>query len=157
MAETYLTREGYEKLRTQLAELKERKQKLALEIEDCREQGDLRENAGYHAAKERQAETLRLIDEISEKLRGAKLIDEIKGPSDQVRIGAKVTLEDGNDKEKYTYILVGPDESNPVEGKISVHSPLAQGLLGAKAGQDVKLNLPVGAKVFKVVKVEYGA
>jgi transcription elongation factor GreA len=154
MAKTYLSREGYDKLRKQLDVLKAEKRQTSKDIGEAMEQGDLRENAGYTAAKERQAELLRRIGEIEEKLSGAQLIEELGVSTDEVRIGAKVTLGDGEDKLVYT--LVGPEESDPMKGKLSVHSPLAQGMLGAKAGQTVEIKLPAGAKKFKVLKVEYG-
>lgn len=153
MPKTYLSRDGREKLIKDLENLKKEKQKTSIDIKEAMEQGDLRENAGYTAAKERQAELLRRIADIEEKLANAQLIEELGVVTDEVRIGATVTLSDGEDEFDYT--LVGPEESDPTKGRISVHSPLAQGLLGAKAGQEVQVQLPAGPKKFKVVKVRY--
>jgi transcription elongation factor GreA len=153
MAKTYLSRDGFEKLRKELERLKAEKRQVSKDIGEAMEQGDLRENAGYKYAKDRQAELLRRIGEIEEKLTGAQLIEELGLKTDEVRIGACVTLSDGGDEFEYT--LVGPEESDPVKGRISVHSPLAQGMLGAKAGQQVEIRLPAGPKKFKVVKVVY--
>lgn len=153
MAKTYLSRDGREKLIQQLEALKKEKQQVSKDIGEAMEQGDLRENAGYTAAKERQAELLRRIAEIESKLSSAQLIEELGVATDEVRIGATVTLSDGEDE--FAYTLVGQEESDPAQGKISVQSPLAQGLLGAKAGQDVKVQLPAGVKSFRVVKVAY--
>ncbi|MBI4056406.1 MAG: transcription elongation factor GreA [Elusimicrobia bacterium] len=152
--EVYLSREGYEKLENELQKLKKMKVELSKEIGEAMEQGDLRENAGYTAAKERQAEVLRRIVEIEQKLKGAKLIDELNLPKDKVRIGTKVTLKEKESGEEFVYTLVGEDESDPLEGKISVHSPLAQGILGLKMGKEANVSLPTGIKVFKILKVE---
>lgn len=154
MPENYITREGYAKLYKDLEKLQKLKKELSKEIGEAMEQGDLRENAGYTAAKERQAETLRRIGEMEEKLRGARLIDELKLPKNEIRIGAKVTLMDKDSGREVVYVLVGTDDSDPSQGKISVQSPLAQGLLGVKVGQEAKVSLPSGIRIFKVLKVE---
>ena len=153
MNDTYLTREGYEKLHLELEKLKKLKTELSKEIGEAMEQGDLRENAGYTAAKERQAEILRRIGETEFKLKGARLIEEMNLPKGEVRIGAKVTLKEKDSGEEHVYTLVGSDESDPVRGKLSVYSPLAQGLLGLKAGKEAKIPLPAGVKSFKILKV----
>jgi len=154
MNETYLTRAGYEKLADDLKALKKHRTELSKEIEEAREKGDLKENAEYHAAKERQAEILRRIQEIEEKLRKAQLIDEIKVEKDKVQIGVKVTLLESDSNEEFEWTLVGPEESDPVSGRISVYSPLAQGILGHKVGEKVQVALPAGSKTFKIVKTE---
>lgn len=153
MAETYLTREGYNKLVKDLEQLKKRKVELSHEIGEAREKGDLKENAEYHSAKERQAEILRRIHETDEKLRGARIIEELDMPKDEVRIGLTVTVEEKESGEELTYTLVGPDESDPTHGKISVYAPLAQGMLGKKKGATVQVQLPGGLKSFKIVKI----
>ena len=154
MADTYLTRAGYEKLVEDLKGLKKTRTELSKEIEEAREKGDLKENAEYHAAKERQAEILRRIHETEDKLKRAQLIDDIKIKDGEVQIGVKVTLLDKEDREEYVWILVGQDESDPLKGRISVYSPLAQGILGKKVGQDVEVKLPAGLKKFKILKTE---
>lgn len=154
MTETYLTRAGYEKLKGDLEDLKKKKRRLSTEIGEAAEKGDLRENAEYTSAKEKQAEVLRRIGEIESKLKGAQLIDELKVPKGEVRIGVKVTLKEKESGEEFSYSLVGPEESDPAQGKISVLSPLAQGLLGHKKGEEVKVILPAGAKVFVILDTE---
>lgn len=153
MVEAYMSKAGYEKLLKELEMLQQRKKDLSREIGETREQGDLRENAGYHFAREKQSETLRRIAEISERINGAKIIDDMNLPKDEVIIGMKVTLQD-SDKDEYQYILVGAEESDPTAGKISVHAPLAQGLLGHKVGEDVVVPLPAGNMKFKILKIE---
>src|SRR3989338_965453 len=119
MSETYLTREGYEKLRLELERLKKRKVELSREIGEAAEQGDLKENAGYTASKEKQEEVLRRINEIQIKLKSARLIDELELPKGEIRIGAKVTLKEKESGEEFVYALVGGEESDPLQGKIS--------------------------------------
>jgi transcription elongation factor GreA len=154
MAETYMSKAGYEKLQKDLEKLKEEKKQLSVEIADTRAQGDLSENFGYHAARAKQAEVLKRINEIEEKLKNARLTEDLKVNKDEVRIGAFVHLKD-DDGDDYEYTLVGPDEADPLKGMISVMSPLAQSILGAKKGQEVTANLPNGQRKFKVIKVEY--
>jgi transcription elongation factor GreA len=154
MGETYISRAGYEKLIKEVEALKQRKQDLSKEIGETREQGDLRENAGYQYAREKQAETIRRIAEISDRLAGAKIIDDMNLPKDQVIIGMKVTIKDMSDNEEYEYSLVGGEESDPASGKISVHAPIAQGLLGHKVNEIVDVPLPGGKTKFKILKIE---
>ena len=152
MADTYLTRAGYEKLREELKSLMQQKSQTSLDIGEAREKGDLKENAEYHSAKEKMAEIMSRIGKIQDKLQSAKIIDEMNIPKDTVAIGTTVTLED-SDGETSEYTLVGEDESDPLEGKISVQSPLAQGLLSKKVKETVEVQLPAGPRSFKILKV----
>src|SRR5689334_13674804 len=154
MSDTYMSRAGYQKLVKELEMLQERKQAISKEIGETREQGDLRENAGYHFAREKQSETLRRIAEIQDRISGAKIIDDMDLPKGEVIIGMKVTLKDLSDNEEYEYTLVGAEESDPLQGKISVHAPIAQGLLGHKINETVEVNLPGGKTKFKILKIE---
>ncbi len=154
MGDTYMSRAGYQKLVKELDMLKQRKEDLSKEIGETREQGDLRENAGYQYAREKQSETLRRMAEISERIRGAKIIDDMNLPKGEVIIGMKVTIRDTSENEDYEYTLVGGEESDPAAGKISVHAPIAQGLLGHKVNDVVEINLPAGKTKFKILKIE---
>ncbi|MFN0117410.1 MAG: transcription elongation factor GreA [Elusimicrobiota bacterium] len=154
MSETYVSRAGYEKLMQELKMLEQRKKDLSIEIGETREQGDLRENAGYHFAREKQSETLRRIAEIHTKLNQAKIIDDLDLPKGEVIIGTKVKIKDLSDNEEYEYTLVGTEEADPEAGKISVHAPIAQGLLGHKVNEEVEINLPGGKTTFKILKIE---
>jgi transcription elongation factor GreA len=153
MTDTFLTRAGYEKLRQEIDDLKKRKVQLSNDIAEAREKGDLSENAEYHSAKDKLGEVLGRINIIQDKLQNAKIIDEIKGPKDTVAIGRAVTLRD-EDGDETTYTLVGSDESDPAQGRISVYSPLAQGLLHKKAGEKVSVEMPAGPREFHILKVE---
>ncbi|MCX5782842.1 MAG: transcription elongation factor GreA, partial [Elusimicrobia bacterium] len=131
------------------------KTELSSEIGEAMSQGDLRENAGYTAAKERQAEILRRINELETKLKKAQLIETLNVNKSSARIGATVTLKDCAGQRETCYTLCGPDEADPSQGRISIHSPIAQGIMGKKEGQECVINLPKGEKVYTLVKVEY--
>ncbi len=151
---TFLTREGYEKLRKDIDVLKEQKRELSKMIGEAREQGDLRENAGYQYAKEKQAEVMRRISDIESKLSSAQLIDDSKIAKDEVRIGATVTFKEMASGAEMTYTFAGQEESDPSAGKLSVHSPLGEPLLGHKVGDIVDVALPAGKKQFKILKIK---
>ena len=154
MTDTFLTRAGYEKLVGDLQELKKHKVTLSREIGESAEKGDLKENADYHEAKKRQAEILRRIHELEDKLKKARLIDDLKIKNGEVQIGVRVTLLDKDDGDEMEWTLVGADEADPSAGKLSVYSPLAQGILGKKVGDEVLISLPAGPKKFKVLKAQ---
>lgn len=153
MTDNFLTRAGYEKLFAQLEPLKKQKKQLSQDIGEAREKGDLKENAEYHSAKEKLGEVMSRIAKIQDKLQSAKIIDELKLPMGVVSIGCRVTLQDEEGSE-LAYTLVGEDESDPAQGRISVYAPMAQGILHKKVGEQVQVELPAGARVFKVLKVE---
>ena len=155
MSDIYISRVGYEKMMDELKMLEQRKRDLSHEIGETREQGDLRENAGYHFAREKQSETLRRIAEIHTKIANAKIIDDLNLPKGEVIIGVKVTIREMGTNDDYEYTLVGPEESDPASGKISVHAPIAQGLLGYKVDAEVDIELPGGKTKFKILKIEY--
>ncbi len=151
--ETFLTRQGYEKLREDLKTLKGRRQQLTREIAEAAEKGDLKENAEYHAAKEEQQKVVRRIDEIEAKLRSARIIEEAAVQSGEIRIGSTVRLKDLKSGEEVVYTLVDSAEADFSKGRISVRSPVAEALLGHKEGSEVTIKLPAGSLMYKVVKV----
>lgn len=153
MTDTYLTRAGRDKLMKDIESLRGMKKQLSQDIAEAREKGDLKENAEYHSAKEKLGEVMGRIARVQEKLDNGKLIDDLKIPKDTVSIGVKVTLQN-EDGDEFSYSLVGDDESDPSEGKISVYSPMAQGILGKKVGETASVVLPAGTRVFKIVKTE---
>jgi transcription elongation factor GreA len=155
MSEVYLTKEGYEKLKEDLAKLNREKLDIAREVDETRAQGDLKENAGYHAAKEKLGMIFSRIHDLQTKLQNAKLVDDLQINKDEIRFGATVTMLDAISKNRIVYTLCSADEADPGQGKISVASPLAQGLLGAKAGTTVRIKLPSGEKSLEILKVEY--
>ena len=151
----YVSRKKYEELLEELKNLKEIKAQLSDEIGTAAAQGDLKENAEYHAAKEKQAETLSRINELETRLRNAQITDDLTVDKSEARIGATVTIKDEVADLEFTYTLVGPAEANPDKGLLSVKSPLANGVLGKKEGDVFEAKLPRGPRTYKLVKLEY--
>ena len=150
---SYLTKEGAEELRIELDELVNvRRPELATKLKDAVEEGDLKENANYHDAKEQQAFVEGRIQYLEDLLREAVIIEN-QGKSDTVRIGAKVTIREVGEDDDETYIIVGAAEANPSEGKISQKSPIGSALLGRKKGDKVRAATPMGEIEFKIIKV----
>lgn len=154
MAETYLTKEGLKQLQAEHATLLKQKRQLTEEVSRAAALGDLSENAEYHAARERLQHVSTRLAELDAKLVQVRIIDELDIASGEARIGTRVTLEDVKAKEKISYLLVGPDEADPQNGKLSIASPLGKSLLGKKAGEQFTLSLPKAAVPYRVVKVE---
>jgi transcription elongation factor GreA len=155
MAEqVYLTAEGKADLERELDELLNvRRPELARKLKDAVAEGDLKENADYHDAKEQQAFLEGRIQYLENILRSAKVIAN-DGSTDMVRLGSEITIvEDGADDEE-TYIIVGAAEANPREGKISHESPIGASLLGHKKGDKVRVNTPGGDVVFKIKRIK---
>ncbi len=149
-----MSREGYEKLVKELEHLKTTKRReIADDIAKARAFGDLKENAEYDAAKNSQAMNERRIAEYEERLANVQIIDETKIPKDQVFIGAKVLLKDLKHGDEFSYSIVPHDEANFDEGKISITSPIAKGLLGLKVGDTADIKIPAGTLKYKVLKI----
>ncbi len=149
-----MTREGVEKMKKDLDYLKGVKRKeIADDIARARAFGDLRENAEYDAAKNSQALNEKRIVDIENKLGNVQIIDETKIPKDQVFVGATALLKDLETQEELSYTLVTADEANFDEGKISVSSPIAKGLLGLRVGDTAEIKIPAGVLKYKVLKI----
>ena len=149
-----MTREGYDRFVKELEYLKTAKRReIAEDIARARAFGDLKENAEYDAAKNNQAMNERNIFEKEEKLPRIQIIDESKIAKDAVLIGAKVLLKDLKTQEEFTYSIVTTDEANFDEGKLSVTSPIARGLLGLKVGDSAEIKIPAGVLKYKVLKI----
>jgi transcription elongation factor GreA len=149
-----MTREGYEKLRKELEYLKTTKRReIADDIAKARAFGDLRENAEYDAAKNNQALNEKRISEMEDRFARVQIIDDAKIPKDQVYIGATVALKDLKSGEEFSYTIVTQDEANFDEGKISVASPIAKGLLGLKVGETAEIKIPAGVLKYKVLSI----
>ena len=148
----YLTKAGKEKLLKELEDLQKRKPLVQEEIARAREHGDLKENAEYHAAKETLTNIMRRIVELDTKINSAKIIDDLDIEADKVFIGVTVSIQD-EDGDDYEYTVVDMEEADPLANKISVQSPLVQGLLGHKAGETVTVELPAGKAKFKILKI----
>jgi transcription elongation factor GreA len=159
MADTYpMTPAGLEKLRRELKQIKEvDRHDNVREIEAALEHGDLKENAEYHAAKERQANLDARMRYLEARVGMAQVIDPSKIQSEKVGFGATVTLLDLDKDAEITYAIVGEDESDADNGRVSVRSPIARAMLQKQVGDDVVVHLPKGDREFEVVKIEYKA
>ncbi|MDR3071233.1 MAG: transcription elongation factor GreA [Endomicrobium sp.] len=152
MAEIYLTRDGREKLIKELEELQKRKPLIQDEIARARELGDFKENAEFHAAKETLTNLMRRIVELDSKISCARIIEEQDIDPNKIFIGVTMVIQD-EDGDNYRYKIVDLEEADPSANKISVQSPLVQGLLGHKAGETVTVELPAGKAKFKIIKI----
>jgi len=153
MGETYLTKEGLEKLQAEHKALMTSKRELTEEVSKAAAMGDLRENAEYHAARERLQHVAARLMELDNKLQNVRLIDGLVTKAGEARVGTKVTLYDEQTKEEFDYVLVGPDEADPKNGKLSIASPLGKALLGKKKGEKFLLALPRASVPYRVVNV----
>ena len=150
--QTYLTREGEQKLKTELAELTgPRREELAQRLRSAIQMGDLSENADYHKAKEDQAFLEGRIQEIEYILRNATIIE--KTSSDMVSVGSTVTVQEDN-YDPETYFVVGAKEADPRKGKISNESPIGRALIDHRVGDIVEAETPGGKIKFKILKIE---
>jgi len=156
MTETYLTKQGLAKLQGEHKALLEQKRVLTEEVSKAAAMGDLRENAEYHAARERLQHVAKRLAELDTKLTHVQLIDELEVKAGEARVGTEVTLEDLQAKERMTYQLVGPDEADPPNGKLSIASPLGKSLLGKKKGERFTLKLPRAIINYRVVSIARG-
>ncbi len=153
-----MTPAGLKKLRAELKQLREvERMKNVRDIEEALGHGDLRENAEYHAAKEKQAEIDARMRFLDYKIARAEVIDPTTLKSDRVTFGATVTMEDLDNDTQVTYALVGEDESDVTGGKISITAPIARAMLGKHVGDDVLVKLPKGDREYEVIKIEYKA
>jgi len=151
--EIYLTQEGYEKLVNELEHLKTvKRRQLSKAVGEARAHGDISENAEYDAAKDAQAHNEKQIMELEDKLAGVRILDK-NMPSDEVLIGATVKLKDMDTDEGLEYTLVSELESDYNQGKISVTSPVGQGLLGHKENEVVEIKIPAGILKYKIIKI----
>tara|TARA_Y100000768_G_C23815504_1_gene603904 strand:+ start:66 stop:539 length:474 start_codon:yes stop_codon:yes gene_type:complete len=152
-----ITKEGEALLRQELKKLKsEDRPRIIDAIATAREFGDLKENAEYHAAKEQQSLTEARIKDIESKLSNAQVID-IKNiePSDKVIFGTTVTVFNSEVEKSIIYKIVGEDEANAGDGKISYASPLARSLIGKYEGDLIKVETPSGKIEYEIEKVDY--
>ena len=149
-----VTREGFETLKKELENLKrnERPQNIKA-IEEARAHGDLSENAEYAAAKDRQSFIERRINELEFKLANIDIIETDKLPKNRAVFGSKVVLENIETGEDVSYQLVGPDESDIENGRISVSSPLGKAIIGRKPGDELTLEVPGGKRSYELIEI----
>lgn len=151
-----ITPEGYEKLRDELHHLRtvERPRVIQM-IATAREHGDLKENAEYHAARDKQSFIEGRVKELENKLARAEVIDPAKVESHRIAFSATVKLLNATTDEEVVYRILGADEADLEKGSISITSPLARALIGKEVGDEVKVRMPGGERTYEVVEVSY--
>jgi transcription elongation factor GreA len=157
MSKVPLTVKGAEKLRAELQELKGvQRPSIITAISEARSHGDLSENAEYHAAKERQSFVEGRIAELESKLSNAQIIDPALVDADgRCVFGSTVDLEDTESGEKVSYQIVGDDEADIKDGKISISSPVARALIGKTVGDVAEVQAPGGVREYEILDVRY--
>jgi transcription elongation factor GreA len=151
---TYLTKEGLDKLRKELEQLMTvERPKISKQIGEAIEKGDISENAEYDAAKDAQGMLEAKIAQIKSKIANARILDESKIDTSQVQILNKVTIKNKKNNATMQYTLVPESEANLKEGKISVQTPIAKGLMGKKVGDVVEIKVPSGVIPFEIVDI----
>ena len=151
-----MSRAGYEKLKAELSALEDVEMpKIAKRIAEARAEGDLKENAEYHGARESQGMLQAKINMLRDKLGRAQIVDSAAMPKDQVAFGSTVVVKDLDFGDNETFTLVGAGEEDYDEGKILITSPLAQGLVGKKVGEKVKIDVPAGQMKFQILEIRF--
>ncbi|WP_104695933.1 transcription elongation factor GreA [Helicobacter salomonis] len=147
---------GYEKICTELKRLKEEERpQIVKEIDRAREHGDLKENAEYHAAKEKQAFIEARINDLSRILANAQVIDPSTLSHKKVSFGSTVKILNLETDKEMVYTIVGSMESDPARGLISCSSPMARSLMGKEKGDEVSVILPAGESEFEILDICY--
>ena len=150
----YMSEEGYNKLVAELKHLEAvERPKIVAAIAEARDKGDLSENAEYDAAKEAQGLLEGKINKLKSIIADARIIDESKLKTDSIQILNKVELKNVKNGMKMTYTIVSENDANLKEGKISVNTPIAQGLLGKKVGDIVDIKVPQGMIQLEVINI----
>lgn len=153
MAEELISQEKFEELTKELDELRTvRRREVAEQLEYARSLGDLSENAEYQEAREMQGAVEERISKLEGILKNAKIVRSAK--SDTVGMGATVSVQNLGADDKHTYTIVGAEEANILEGKVSYHSPLGAALMGKKKGDEFSFHTLRGTQKYKILKVE---
>lgn len=146
---------GYKKLEAELEQLKRDRPLIIKAIKEAREEGDLRENGGYEAARERQGMTEARIRYIESRLALCRIVDLDSLSGTKVAFGATVELKDLNTDKNITYHILGPDEAEPSKGCLSFLSPVGKALLGCEVGDEVSIDIPIGTVSYEVISVNF--
>jgi len=156
MEKFQITANGYEKLKKQLDNLKNiERPNIIKQIATARELGDLRENAEYHSAKERQGFIEAQIADLEDKFLRSQVVDIAKIVSDKIQFGAKVTIKNIDNSKIIIYKIVSEFEANIDENLISINSPVARALLGKEVGEEIEIKTPGGEFAFEVLKIVF--
>ena len=153
----YMSQEGYDNMVAELKRLESvERPKASAAIAEARDKGDLSENSEYDAAKEAQAHLEDKINKLKLAISEAKVVDTSRLSSDTVQILSKVEMTNLTTKAKMTYTIVSENEANLREGKISIMTPIAQGLLGKKVGDEVEIKIPRGTITLRIDNISIG-
>jgi transcription elongation factor GreA len=156
MSKIPMTAGGYARLLEEMKRLKAvDRPEVIKAIAEAREHGDISENAEYHAARERQGFIEGRLSELEDKISRAEVIDPSTLSGKDVKFGATVTLADEDTDEKTTYQIVGEDEADIKERRLSITSPLARALIGKKVGDSVEVSTPRGSKSYEITRVRF--
>lgn len=147
--------QGYRQLEEELNRLKMERPLIIQAIKEAREEGDLRENAGYDAARERQGMAEARINYIESRLGLFQVVDLDAIESEKAIFGATVKVEDVESGEEKEFTLLGPDEANPDKGSISYLSPVGQALLGREVGDEITVNIPRGQVTYEIIEITF--
>lgn len=151
-----MTREGYDRLKAEVARLESVEMpQITEKLAEARAEGDLKENAEYHAQRENQGMLMAKINQIKSKLANASIIDTSTLPKDVVSFGASVLVKDLEFGDEETFTLVGTGDEDYQTGKILLTSPIGQGLLGKKIGEIAEVNAPAGLLKFEVLAISF--
>ena len=149
-----MTREGYEKLKQELITLRsDGRSEIASKLEEARAFGDLSENAEYHAAKEEQAQLETRILWLETRLSKAKVVDMTDVDASKVALGTTVTILDLDTQAKYSYVIVGSEESAPKQNRISASSPVGKALMNKEVGAEVPVRVPRGTRKLRILDI----
>lgn len=152
-----ITREGFERLKTELQRLqKEERPTVIRAIEEARAHGDISENAEFEAAKEKQALIESRISDLTQKLGHCEIIDTDETADGRATFGSTVVMEDLETGDVATYRLVGPYEADVQAGTISVTSPLGKAVIGKEAGEEVRVQTPKGLRTLEILDISAG-
>lgn len=150
-----ISTQGFKKLEEELAQLKKERPAIIQAIKEAREEGDLRENAGYDAARERQGMAEARIKYIESRMALYQVIDLDKLEGEKAIFGATVGVEDVDSGETREFTILGPDEANPSAGSISFLSPVGQALLGKEVGDEVTVAIPRGRVTYEITDISF--
>lgn len=150
---SYVTEEGLIKLKSELEHLTSERPSIALQLAEARDKGDLSENAEYDAAKEAQARLEHRIAKLEEVIASSRIIDESRIDTKKVQLLNRVKIKNVKTKAIMEYLIVSESEANIKEGKISVDTPIARGLIGKKPGDVVEINVPSGKMEFEIMEI----
>ena len=155
MSDFLVSRATRDKLQEELDKLKiVRRPLIAKALEEARAHGDLKENAEYDAAKQEQGLLEARIRELGDKLSRARILEDENITGEHVSIGCIVTVKDLKTKQEEIYRIVGEEEANFAENKISLRTPIAMGMIGKKVGEKVNIQVPAGLLQYQILKIE---